>query len=179
MASNPYLNRIRVVQGDIAAQEVDAVVTLLPQNLEYRGDLNSSLREAAGAELDQYVAENVYRPRAGDVYVLPGFNLPVKHIICAISPVWKTDFDREDRHLLNVVRKSMEQAKALSIKTLAFPPIGSGGRGFPKARAARLILQGISDRLDKSFDEVRIVCRTPKTKQIFADRLDIMRFKFE
>ncbi len=175
MASNPYLNRIQIVQGDITAQEVDAIVTLIPQSLEYRGKLNASLRDAAGAELDLYVEENVYRPRAGDVYVLPGFNLPARHLIFAIAPVWRTDFDREDRQLLNAVRKAMEQARALSLKTVAFPPIGSGRHGFPKPRAARLIMQGISDRMDKHFDEVRIVCRTSKTKVLFADRLDLLK----
>ncbi len=167
------------MQGDITAQGVDAIVTIVPQSLEYRGGLNGAIREAAGTELDQFISREIYAPRSGDVYVLPGFDLPARHILFAVVPVWKNDFDRQDRELLNAARKCMEQARALSLATVAFPAIGTGSKGFAKPKGARLILQGIADRIDEHFQEVRIVCQTVKTKRVFEDRLDMMRFNFD
>lgn len=177
-ASNPYLNRVQIVQGDITDQEVDAIVALLPQTMEYRGSLNESIRDKAGAELDVFMKGHVVNPRPGDVYAIPGFGLPAKHIFFAIVPLWKNDFDRHDRQLLNAVRKSMEQTRAMGLKTIAMPSLGAGKSGFPIKRAARLILQGVSDRLDGYIGGVNIVCRDPKTKRVFEDRLDMMRFNF-
>jgi O-acetyl-ADP-ribose deacetylase (regulator of RNase III) len=173
-ASNPYLKRIRIVQGDITEQAVDALVTIIPHTLEYRGALNARILEKAGAKLDEFVLENIVRPRPGDVYAVPGFNLPCKHIFFAVVPKWKNDFDRYDRDLVNVCRQSIELARSMSLKTIAFPPIGSGKHGFPKARASRLIIEGIASRLNAEIDEVRIVCQTKATIKIFKDRLFIV-----
>jgi O-acetyl-ADP-ribose deacetylase (regulator of RNase III) len=173
-SSNPYLKRITVVQGDITAQAVDAIVTVIPTTLEYRGALNAGILAKAGEKLDRFVLENIVRPRSGDVYAVPGFQLPCKHILFAIVPVWKNDFDRYDRDLVNACRKAMELARGMSLKTVAFPPVGSGKRGFPKARAARLIVEGISSRITADIDEVRIVCQTKATMRLFKDRLFIV-----
>ena len=170
-ASNPYLDRIELVQGNIAAQEMDAVVTLLPQTLEYRGSVNKAIQRCAGQGMDKFLRQNVVNPQVGDVYAVPGFEMGCRNVFFAIVPVWKDEWDRHDRQLLNATRKAMELARRMSLRSIAFPPIGSGQKGFPKERAARLILQGITDRLDDDFEKVRIVCQRPETMQIFEKRL--------
>jgi O-acetyl-ADP-ribose deacetylase (regulator of RNase III) len=72
---------------------------------------------------------------------------------------------------LHACRKALETAREMSLKSLSIPPLASGKHGYPKPRAARLIVQGIDDRLDGSLDEVRIVCRAAETLRIFRDRL--------
>lgn len=172
--SNPYLNRITVVKGDIIRQEVGAIITLLPASLEYRGSLNKAILEGAGTDLDHFVLENIYRPKPGDVYAVPGFNLPCQNIFFCVVPVWRDDMDHHNRYLLTASRRAMEMAAEMQLTTVAFPPIGSGRHGFPKRRASRLILQGISERLDERFEEVRIVARTAQTCTIFEERLQTM-----
>lgn len=172
--SNPYLNRITLVEGDITRQKVDAIVTFIPQNLDYRGEINTAILAGAGQRLDEFVLENIFRPGVGDVYAVPGFDLPCKNIFFCVVPIRKTDIDRPDKYLINSVRKAMETASAMGLKTIAFPPLGAGQSGFPKPRAARLILQSISERLDGNFEEVRIVARTKKTLGAFRERLNAM-----
>jgi O-acetyl-ADP-ribose deacetylase (regulator of RNase III) len=169
--SNPYLNRITLVQGDITRQDVDAIVTFIPQNLEYRGAINTVILREAGKKLDDFVLENIFRPRVSDVYTVPGFNLPCAHIFFCIVPIRRLDTDRPDKYLVNACRKAMETANAMGLRTIGFPPLGSGKQGFPKPRAARLMLQGISDRLDGTLEEVRIVARTEKTLSVYKERL--------
>ncbi len=169
--SNPLLGRVKLVQGSIAEQDVDAIISLIPQNLEYRGVINEALLKAAGEQLDQFVLENVYKPRVGDVYAMPGFGLPSEHVLFGITPDWRNDFDREDGHLLSVLRKTLELARRMGLQKIALPPLASGRNGFPKRRAARLIVQAIEDRLDEDFEEIRIACIADSTMRTFEERL--------
>ncbi len=173
--SNPWLNRITVVKGDITHQEVDAIVTVLPQTLEYRGAINAAILRGAGEAMDRFVLENIYKPRSGDVYSVPGFNLPCRHIFFCIVPRWRENLDMEDRQLLNACRRAVETAKEMGLMSIAFPPIGSGHRAFSGAKAARLVLQGIEERLDQYLREVRIVCPDDATLDIFRARLAAMK----
>ncbi|MGB4057370.1 MAG: macro domain-containing protein [Alphaproteobacteria bacterium] len=169
-ASNPYLDRIRMVRGSIAEQGTEAIVTFIPQSLEYRGEINAAILKGAGERMDRFVLDNIYKPRIGDIYTVPGFDLPCDHIFFCIVPIKRSDIDRPDRYLLNACRRAMETASMMGLKTISFPPLGAGRRGFPKPRAARLILQAISERLDENIEEVRIVARTDKTLDIFRER---------
>jgi O-acetyl-ADP-ribose deacetylase (regulator of RNase III) len=175
-STNRYLDTVHIMPGDIAAQEVDVIVSLLPQNLEYRGQVNESIEQAAGADLQDFIKDNIFDPRAGDVYAVPGFDLPCKHVLFAIRSVWRTEFDRQDKELLNACRRAMDEARRLGARTIAFPPMGSGKNGFPTKRLSRLMIQGIEERIENTeghaFDEVRIVCRTEDTCSIFRKHLD-------
>ncbi len=154
-------------------QSVGAIVTLIPRTLEYRGSLNQAILNAAGEELDQFVLDHIIQPRIGDIYPVPAFRLPCQHIFFCVVPVWRDrdDFERYDRDLVNACRKAMDLARALSLKTLAFPPLGMGRHGFPKPRGVRLMLEGILSRLNSDIEEVRIVCKSKKTVHLFQDRL--------
>lgn len=170
-ASNPYMDRIKLVMGDICEQEVGAVITLIPQSLEYTGAINKAIFKNAGEEMDEFVLDNMYKPKAGDVYAVPGFNLPCKNIIFAVRPNWKSDFEREDKHLTACIRKSIVLAKCMLLGSIALPPLASGKHGFGKGRAARLMIQAIIDRLDERVDEVRVVCNDQETFDIYKKRL--------
>ena len=176
-ASKPYLVRVTFVRGRIEEQPVDAIVTLLSQSLRYKGSLNEAIQKAAGHAMDVFINENIHEPRLGDVYAAPGFDLPCKHVLYAVRPTWKDDFERQDRDLLIPCRKVMEEARAMSLKTLAFPPLGSGHQGFAKPKAARLMMQAIMDRMYPEIEEVRIVARTQETLDIFHDRFTAMVVK--
>ena len=169
--SNPFLDRIKIIRGNIIEQDADAIVTLLPQTLEYRGEINGAILKACGEQLDEFVLQHVMQPVFGDIYAVPGFNLRCKHVFFCIVPPWRADFDRDDRYLLNSCRRAMELAHEMQLKTIAFPPLGSGKNSFPKARAARLLVQGITDRLDQHIDEVRIVCLKEETLGHYRDRV--------
>lgn len=169
--SNAYINKIKLVMGDISKQNVDAVVSMISTTLDFSGHINEALGNGAGAELDKFILENIYKPKACDVYAVPSFDLPCKNIIFAVRPNWRSDIDREDKHLVMCVRKSMVLAKCMLLNTIAFPPLASGKGGYPKPRAARILIQSILDRLDERIQEVRIVCPDQKTYDIYKERL--------
>jgi O-acetyl-ADP-ribose deacetylase len=175
--SNPYLNRIRLVHGDITAQDTHAIVSVLPHSLEYKGTLNTAILERAGEKLDEFVLEHIFKPCAGDIYAVPGFNLPCRHILFTILPKWTSEFDREDRHLLIACRKAMEITRAMCLSSVSFPLLAAGRKGYPPQKAVRLIVQAIVERLDDNFSEVRIVSQDEKTLGLFRKRLKGLGWK--
>ena len=174
--SNGHLKgRITLVKGDITKQDdVEAVVSTICPDLEIGGTLNTSLIAAAGEQLDDFILEHIYKPRPGDVFSVPGFDLSAKHIIFAVLPSWRAGFDLEDRMLLRCYRGAMEEAYRLRVKKIAFPALGTGRRiVFPAKRAARLAVQAVIERLNFQIEEVRFVCKNDTIYDAFKDRLGI------
>ncbi len=166
------INRVVINKGDITKQtDVDAIVVSVKADMEMDGTLGQSLIEAAGQQFDEFILENIYKPRPGDTYVVPGFNLPVKNVIFVVTPVWRDNFDKEDVYLLRCYRHAMEMAYNMGLRKIAFAALGTGHNGYPLERAARLALKGISDRLKPEFDEVRVVCNTEVVFDAFKRRL--------
>lgn len=168
--SNPYVERVRFVLGDITQQDTDSLLTIIPQNLIYKGSLNESILDAAGEALDEFLLDNVIKPRPADIYAIPGFNLAAANIFFSIVPVWRTDFDRQDKFLMYATRRALELCREMGLSSISIPAIGAGQGGFPKPRAVRLISQGIQDRLYDGLKEVRIVCKDEAVLDLFKER---------
>lgn len=171
--SNAHLiNRIRLIKGDITAQTgIDAIVASIERDMKMDGSLNQAMLAAAGEELDSFILDNVYKPRKGDAFALPAFNLPMKHIIYVITPNWRGGLEAEDRHLINCYRRAMKLAHRMDLASIAFPALGTGENKYPLERAARLAVQGITSRLTGQLEEVRIVCNRDDTYDAFLRRL--------
>ena len=140
-------------------------------NMDVGGTLNQSLMAAAGKAFDEFILENIYKPRPGDSYVVPGFNLPVKNVIFVVTPVWRDGFDKEDVYLLRCYRHALEMAYNMGLKKIAFAALGTGHDGYPLDRAVRLAIKGIMDRMKPEIEEVRIVCNKDRVFAAFQDRL--------
>ncbi len=174
------IDRITLYKGDITQQQdVDAIVCTIHADLTLRGSLNKAVFQAAGQALDDDLLEHIVKPRAGDVFVLPGYDLPMPHIIFTVMPVWRDDFDRDDAYIVRSYRRAMETAHQMGLKKIAFPVIGTGHMGYPLERAARMAYRGISDRIIGLLDEVRIVCNRDETFQMMGRRLQKNGWKAE
>ena len=156
---------------------VESIVSCLKPDLDISGSLNQSIMKAAGERLDDFIIENFYKPRPGDVFSVPGFNLPVENIIYTISKPWQDGLHSEDRDLLRCYRRPMKMAVRMGWKRLAFPALATGYKCFPPKRSARLALQGILQRIDQSFDEIKIVCNRDETYQAFLERMKALGWR--
>lgn len=172
--SNPednFIRRIRLIEGDIARQaDVAAIAMAVDMTLDTGQGVNAGIIAAAGPAFDAAVLEHIYRPRAGDVYVLPGYNLPVAHVLVAVTPEWRGGAV-EDRDLVRCYRGLMDMAWRMGIETLAVPVAGTGKHQFALSRAARLVLQGIRERMPDDLKELRIVCENRAVYDAVAERL--------
>lgn len=171
-SNRDLINKIRLIEGDLTKQaDVDAIVGLIPADLDMSGTLNQAIIRATGQQLDDFIVENILKPRPGDVFAAPPFGLPNRHILYAVTPQWDDGLEREDRDLVRCYRGIMQLAYKMNIRSLAFPALGMGERKYPVKRAARLGLQGILERMHPDFNEVRIVCNRRESYDAFHDWL--------
>lgn len=168
-SNRDLISRIRLIEGDLTKQhDVDVLVGSISTALKVNGTLNKSLIAAAGTQIDDFILEHIYKPRAGDVFAVPPFNIPVKHIFFAVTPDWKDGLAQEDRDLIRCYRGAIHLATEMGMRKMAFPALGTGKKRYPVRRAARLAIQGIMDRMNEQIEEVRIVCNRREQYDSFA-----------
>ena len=67
-----------------------------------------------------------------------GYDLPARHVIQAVGPVWHGGAADEDATLEGAYRRSLELATEAALDSIAFPSISTGIYGFPLERATRI-----------------------------------------
>ena len=162
------MSRIRLIEGDLLDQmDVDAIVATILPTLKADGHLNDAIIAKAGQTLDNFIVDNIFKPKSGDVFSVPPFGIPVKHILYAVMPVWKDNLANEERDLTRCYRGVMELAVNMHLEKIALPALGCRHGTFPVKRAARLGVQGILDRMHEQLTEVRIICRNREQYDAF------------
>ncbi len=133
----PLRQRVAVWQGDITKLVADAIVNAANPNLLPGGGVAGAIHRAAGPRLAAKCA-TLGGCRTGEAKITPGYNLPAKHVIHTVGPVWHGGGNREAEQLASCYRASLALAEQHGAKTLAFPAISTGIYGFPATRAARI-----------------------------------------
>ena len=135
---------LQIVQGDITIEEVDAIVNAANEHLQHGGGVAWAISKRGGPVIQQESNEWI-RAKGTVSHAHPawtsGGQLPAKTVIHAVGPVWG-DGD-EDAKLSAAVTGSLRMADELGLESIAFPAISTGIFGFPKERAAKVILGAI------------------------------------
>lgn len=141
LSSGQYL---QLAQGDLTTEPVDAIVNAANRYLQHGGGLAGAIVRRGGeiiqTESDAWVREHGLVSHAEPAYTRAG-RLPCQYVIHAVGPVWGEG--DEDAKLAAAVIGSLHLAERLKLSSLALPAISTGIFGFPKERAARIILSSI------------------------------------
>ncbi|RDD63092.1 O-acetyl-ADP-ribose deacetylase [Ferruginivarius sediminum] len=139
-------DRIEVVQDDITRLDVDAIVNAANSQLKRGGGVDGAIHRAAGPELQKACNEIGSCP-TGEAVVTPGFNLPARHVIHTVGPVWGGGGKGEDDALADAYRNSLQRAKEQGARSVAFPAISTGVYGYPLERATDIAVRTVRDWL--------------------------------
>jgi O-acetyl-ADP-ribose deacetylase (regulator of RNase III) len=169
----PGDRRISLVEGDLTEQSVDAIVNAANKHLSHGGGVAGAIVRRGGPsiqiESDAWVRENGTVDHARPALTGAG-RLPCRYVIHAVGPVWGEG--EEDAKLAAAVRGSLELAGQRGLTGLAIPALSTGIFGFPKARAARVIIQAIVDEFEArpamSVRDVRLVLFDRETLKEFV-----------
>ncbi len=139
-------NSIEVVAGDIVRMEVDAVVNAANTSLLGGGGVDGAIHRAAGPRLLEECRALGGCP-TGEAKITRGYDLPARHVIHTVGPVWHGGDRAEEEALANCYRNSLRLAEENGVKTIAFPSISTGAYRFPIEKAARIAVHEVREFL--------------------------------
>ena len=136
---------LRIVRNDITKMETEAIVNTANEYPAVGTGCDRAVYDAAGLdELLAYRKGNIGIVKEGEVFVTPGFSLPAKYIIHAVSPLYIDGKSGEEEKLRSCYRKSLALAEENGIHSIAFPLISTGGFGYPKEQGIRIAVDEIN-----------------------------------
>jgi len=132
---------IALHQGDITDEQVDAIVNAANSQLAGGGGVDGAIHRRGGPrikqETDRRYAEGC---PIGSAVISGGGELPARHVIHAVGPVWRGGRSGEAELLAGAYRRSLELALEHELASIAFPSLSTGAYGYPIDLASRLAL---------------------------------------
>jgi O-acetyl-ADP-ribose deacetylase (regulator of RNase III) len=126
---------ITVVQGDITAQQVDAVVNAANRGMRGGGGVDGAIHRAGGpAVLADCVARFPDGLATGDAGWTTAGDMAVRWVIHVVGPNYRAG-ERDRALLLSCYSRALSVADELGAATVAFPLVSAGIYGWPKQDA--------------------------------------------
>lgn len=165
--------RLSALQADITTLGVDAIVNAANTTLMGGGGVDGAIHRAAGKELvNECVTLEGCHP--GAAKITKGYNLPAKHVIHTVGPVWSDGAHGEPETLASCYRRSLEVARENELRTVAFPCISTGVYGYPPDQAAAVAVKTVWEVVREhpgDFDEITFCCFSESDLQIYKGLL--------
>lgn len=143
------VDRIQIIKADITTLAVDAIVNAANESLLGGGGVDGAIHRAAGPGLLQECL-TLHGCATGAAKMTGGYNLPAKHVIHTVGPVWEGGGKQESELLASCYSESLRIAEEKGLSTVAFPAISCGVFGFPIAAASRIAINTAFTYLQKS-----------------------------
>jgi len=139
---------IELVIGDITEQEVDAIVNAANPTLLGGGGVDGAIHRAGGPSI---LAEcrGLGGCEPGDVKATGAGDLPVRHVLHAVGPIWHGGDAGEAELLASCHRRAIELAAELGDRTVAFPAISTGAYGYPVELAAPVAIAATQEAMNE------------------------------
>ncbi|MFN8215489.1 MAG: macro domain-containing protein [Solirubrobacterales bacterium] len=166
---------IAVVEADLTREAVDAIVNAANGHLANGGGVAGAISRAAGPELqracDELIAERGPLA-AGEAVATPAFDLPARHVVHTVGPVYGRH-DGEEAALLKAAHvNAIEMAGELGVRSLSLPAISCGIYGYPVAEAAPIAVAAVREyAAEAGIELVRFCFIGGAERQAFAAAL--------
>jgi O-acetyl-ADP-ribose deacetylase len=140
------MSSIEVIETDITALRVDAIVNAANETLLGGGGVDGAIHRAAGLQLLAacralpQVRPNVRCP-TGEARITPGFDLPARFVIHTVGPVWRGGGHGEPGLLARCYVESLRLCAGHGLRSVAFPAISCGAHSYPVELAVQIAVR--------------------------------------
>ncbi|HYG65243.1 MAG TPA: macro domain-containing protein [Thermoanaerobaculia bacterium] len=146
--------QLELIEGDITALDVDAIVNAANEHLQLGGGVAGAIRQKGGPSI-QEECDRIGGTPVGTAVMTGAGNLKARQVIHAVGPRWGEG--DEDRKLASAVRAALALADRRGMRSIALPALSTGIFGFPLERAARVMLTEIHRYLQGGTKLERVV----------------------
>jgi len=167
---------LRIVQGDLTDEKVDAIVNAANERLAHGGGVAGAIARKGGHIIQKESTDWVHEHgpvTTGTAAITAAGNLTTKHVIHAVGPVWRGGTAREKEQLADAVQSALSIADQHGLASISLPGISSGIFGFPKPLCAEIMLKAVQGFLlahpSSSLEEINLVNIDRKTASIFSE----------
>lgn len=164
------MSKIEIVHDSVVLQDTDAIVNAANTTLMGGGGVDGAIHDAAGDRLYWYFLDLGCTCQPGEAIESPGFNLPAKHIIHTVGPVWQGGNFNEPQILANCYRNSLDEAIDHDCKSISFCCIAVGEYRYPLEAATRIALKTVEDWLKNHPEDilVRFCCYSRNEYEMYT-----------
>jgi O-acetyl-ADP-ribose deacetylase (regulator of RNase III) len=141
---------LELVEGNITAMDVDAIVNAANERLMHGGGVAGVISRRGGPAIQD--ESNAWvrthgRVITGSAAITSGGRLKARYVIHAVGPVYDGT-SRSAELLASAVRAALQAADDRGLKSVALPAISTGIFGYPMEAAARVMLQAAIEYLE-------------------------------
>ncbi len=135
---------VSLQQGDLTALPVDACVHYAREDLAPGAGFGAAIQVRGGDAVKKEL-EKIGRIGMGEAVITTAGAMSASHIIHACGP--KFQEPETEMKLRAAVRAALKLADERGLKTIAFPPMGTGFYGVPLDLCARVMLEVIKSHV--------------------------------
>jgi O-acetyl-ADP-ribose deacetylase (regulator of RNase III) len=145
--------RILIISGDLAEQEVDAIVNAANNNLQLGGGVAGAIRRAAGPSV-QDECDRHGPVRVGEAAITGAGKLRARFVIHAASMALGGRTTRSS--LASSMNDAFRLAHKHHVDSIAVPAVGTGVAGFPIDECARVMAECLRSVLSEGWQAIEV-----------------------
>jgi O-acetyl-ADP-ribose deacetylase (regulator of RNase III) len=132
---------LELAQGDITSEQLDAIVNAANSRLAGGGGVDGAIHRRGGPTIMDELSRRYPRGcPTGSAVITAAGNLPARHVIHAVGPVWQGGHSGEADLLASAYRTALELAAQHGCASVALPAISCGVYGYPVDLASEIAL---------------------------------------
>ncbi len=147
---------LRLVKGDLTDMDIESFVFYARDDLELGSGFGTAITLRGGPTISEEL-KKMKKLEPTQAVVSSAGELKATYIIHANGPKFQ-EKDMEGK-LEKTILNSLKQAEKKGVKSIAFPPMGSGFYGVPLPTSAKIMIETISGYLagDTKIEDV-VIC---------------------
>jgi O-acetyl-ADP-ribose deacetylase (regulator of RNase III) len=164
--SHDWRSKITLSKGDLTEVYADAIVNAANNDLILGGGVAGAIRAKGGPTI-QEECNRISAIALGEAAITGAGRLRARHVIHAAS--MRLGESTTETNLRAATRNSLRRAVENSLKSIAFPAIGTGIAGFPIERCAQVMLAEVRTHLEgqTTLERVDFVLFDRRSLEVF------------
>ncbi len=134
---------LRLIEGDITEQDVDAIVNAANNELWMGAGVAGAIRRKGGQVIEDEAMRKGPIP-VGEAVVTGAGALKAKFVIHAAA--MGTDLVTDAEKIRAATANALKRFQELGLRSIALPALGTGVGGFPVRSAAKVMLGVVKDK---------------------------------